>query len=202
MTENPTNTLNPQIKISNDDESTLPMCHFNAIIVVEPDEEEWAITIEEEDQAVLDSIFLRGEILINDLYPDDIDAPPPPPPPDLEIAEETRLIWLKNIGLNYFENAKEFFMASFRYEDYAQPPEEFDWYLQSAYTHHPEWRIAVIGAMLEYEVTDIANKVQQTGFDTTIVTRYCMTSEGFINMDDLIASIHEQRAKNKKKDAQ
>ena len=60
---------------------------------------------------------------------------------------------------------------------------------------HHTWRVAVVGAVINAEVTRIANVAHIPGLDTTLVTRYCFTSQSLTHIDELFAYIAQDRYK-------
>jgi hypothetical protein len=56
-------------------------------------------------------------------------------------------------------------------------------------------RVAIVGGTYGDEIIRAANAVQSLGFDTTIVTRYCISENVFINLDDVIDLLNAERKK-------
>jgi len=59
------------------------------------------------------------------------------------------------------------------------------YYLKGIAQEHPDWKVAVVGAMLEEDVIRVSNFVDQIGLSTTVLTRYCLTRDHFVNLDAL-----------------
>ena len=68
-------------------------------------------------------------------------------------------------------------------------------YIKGVAQEHPNWRVAVLGAMFEDDVIRIANVIQGAWLDTTVIARYCLSSKPFVNLDDLFALRDELRRK-------
>lgn len=120
-------------------------------------------------------------MLENELDPDsEIEAPNPA----ISLQGETQILWLRNSFFNYYtdfayEAASIIFQRD--YQDF-RLPETMIWYLESVYHHHPDWKVAVVGGMFEDEVTTTANMLHDMGFHTSILTRYCLSVNGFKQM--------------------
>jgi hypothetical protein len=74
--------------------------------------------------------------------------------------------------------------VSFHPDD-ARDIEHLYYYLRGLFVEHPDWQVAVIGAMYEDDVMRVANLLTQMGFNTTVLTRYCLSNQTFINLDHL-----------------
>jgi hypothetical protein len=46
--------------------------------------------------------------------------------------------------------------------------------------HFPDMKLVVIGGIFKNEVFRVANLFQESGIETTILTRYCFSEEGFV----------------------
>lgn len=172
--------LHPEILVTDDLGYDYPLQFFNLFIIVEPDEEEWEPhpDSDEDDPDVQQPWDIHCEMLENEIDPDsEIERPNP----DILLQRETQVLWLRNSIFNYytdfaFDSASVIFLRD--YKDFL-PPNNMIWYLESAYHYHPEWNIAVVGGMFEDDVTTTANIIHGIGFKTTILTRYCLSVNGF-----------------------
>jgi hypothetical protein len=181
------------VTISDADETALPISFFHIVVIVEPDPESY--------MPVAEDLEKLGEV-IYDLYARfDVDANPNNPvvKPDAnpEDTQETIYLWLRNFDedANYFKSLAETAYASVSFNVF--DPEDtghLEYYLTGLKMSHPGWRIAVIGAMYEDEVIRIANFLQNFGFPTTVLTRYCLSNQVFVNLDNLLE--HAQWVRN------
>jgi len=55
--------------------------------------------------------------------------------------------------------------------------------------------VAILGAMFEDDVIRVANAIHESGLETTVIQRYCLSSEAFDNLDDIFALIAKLRRK-------
>lgn len=168
--------LFPDVTITDDPGTQYPLQYFDLVILVEPDEEEWKPI--HDDPNTPQPWDLHCEMLLNELDPD---SEVSPPDPTVVFAETTRILWLRNTMFAYYsEFAYDFADIAIRHSGEEEEfPEDLAWYLKAAYRHHPEWKVAVIGGMFEDEVTRLTNLLIQIGYDTTILTRYCLSVKGF-----------------------
>lgn len=172
--------LHSGILVTDDPGYDYPLQFFNLFVIVEPDEEEWEPhpDSDEENLEVQQPWDIHCEMLENELDPDsDIEAANPV----ISMQRENQILWLCNSIFNYyadftFPNASVIFRRD--YKDFG-PPESMVWYLQSVQKYHPEWKVAVVGGTFEDEVTITANLLHEMGFNTTILTRYCLSANGF-----------------------
>lgn len=175
--------LHPEIFVTDDMGHDYPLQFFNLFIIVEPDEEEWEPhpDSDEDNPDVQQPWEIHCEMLENEVDPDsEVETPNPA----ISLQRETQILWLRNSFFNYytnftFESASVIFRRD--YEDF-RPPENMIWYLESVYQYHPEWKVAVVGGMFEDDVTTTANILHDIGFNTTILTRYCLSVNGFKQM--------------------
>ena len=171
-----------KVTISDAPKTELPLPSFDLLILVEPDPETW--------MAQPGTSEVWGEIIANhnDAIEDEIldDGPVPNPPPVVPIALTTDLALLRyNDAYTFYDPLLEFWIhAVFLLTDYSDL-EYFKLFLKGIASEHPDFRVAVIGAMLEEDVIRIANLVSETGLATTVITRYCLTRESFVNLDAL-----------------
>jgi hypothetical protein len=118
----------------------------------------------------------------------------PEAPDNLPAFVSNRVIWEGHDALDFYRAASEFASVTFGYggveDDFFT---ELGHYLQGLYAAHSEFRVAVVGAMVENEVLEVANLSSKIGFATTILTRYCFSKEAFVNLDDLSVEVNERR---------
>ena len=183
---------NPEIKISSLGFEHLPLVNFHIIAVVEPDPESWMPHIGDANK--LSSILqVYSEMISDELYPDfNLSALAVEAASDVEYP---RTIWVGGGSVSfYFEGIADVNAAvvfPFDFEEY----EDLRYYIQGIAQSHPTWRVAVLGAMFEDDVIRVANVIREAGLDTTVIARYCLSSEAFINLDDLFALRDDLRRK-------
>jgi hypothetical protein len=183
---------NPEIKISHLEFEQLPLVNFHIIAVVEPDPETWMAGLGDDEKldAVLDAYT---NMISDELYPDfNFSAFK-----NIKVASDVkypRMIWAGGGDASaYFGGIEGPFAATFPsdFEEY----DDLRFYIQGVAQNHPTWRVAVLGAMFEDDVIRVANVIQEAGLDTTVVARYCLSSNAFINLDELFALRNELRRK-------
>lgn len=172
--------LQSKILVTDDPGEDYPIQYFNLVIIIEPDEEEWIPHPDSEDDNpdIQQPWDIQCEMLENEI---DEESEFEATKPRIKMADKTEFLWLRNYLFNYYgdfayENASIIFRRDYESFD---PPENMMWFLQSAYIHHPEWRVAIIGGLFEDEVTSTANIIREIGFSATILTRYCLSVNGF-----------------------
>lgn len=175
--------LCPEILVTDDPGYDYPLQFFNLFILIEPDEEEWEPhpDSDEDNSDVQQPWDIHCEMLENEIDPD---SETEIPNPAISLQTQTQILWLRNSFFNYYtEFAFDFASVIFQrdYQDF-RLPENMIWYLDSVYQHHPEWKVAIVGGMFEDEVTTTANILHDIGFNTTILTRYCLSVNGFNQM--------------------
>ena len=174
----------PGIILSDSDENELPLFSFHLVVIVETDPESYMLPP--------DDIGRLGEFVYGLFTRFDAETDP-----DLRSkgelkyprdVDETIFIWLKyeDSNDNYFDSFAEagFSRVQFRLVD-SEDTEQFEYYLKGVYSVHPDWRVALFGAMFEDEVIGTANVVQTIGFSTTVMTRYCLSNKVFLDLDNL-----------------
>ncbi len=177
------------LTISTADALTLPLLSFHVLILVEPDPEEWMPALDDEDSFKLILKMYNGLISDELMWWDNPEAPN-----NLPDFVSNRVIWVGHDALDFYRAASEFASVTFGYWGVeADFFTELGYYLQGLYAAHPEFRLAVVGAMVENEVMEVANLSSQIGFVTTILTRYCFSKDAFVNLDDLSAEVNEHR---------
>ncbi|RPJ49431.1 MAG: hypothetical protein EHM21_07080 [Chloroflexi bacterium] len=176
----------PGVVISEADQSQLPLIAFHLVVIVEADQESY--------MPVPNDLVNLGYILYEayrsfeaEIDPDNTEAVNWEVPEDVE---ETAFVWLRNYDedANYYKQFAEtaYVKASFTLGD-LDDTEHFLYYLRGLAAAHPDWRAAVIGAMFEDEVMQVANLIDEVGFSTTVLTRYCLSNQAFVNLDNLFA---------------
>jgi len=182
---------NPQIKISDQDSVHLPLLNFHFIALVEPDPENWMPFLG--DGPKLSSILeLYTEIIFDELDPDE-----PRSREDIDFAPDfvfPKVLWVGGTALSFYDEIAEIYARVVFNDDYEEY-EDLRYYFQGVARAHPTWRVAVLGAMFEDDVIRVANAIQESGLETTVIQRYCLSSDAFINLDDLFASISKLQKK-------
>lgn len=178
--------LHPEIEISELEFPHLLLGNFHMVVLSEPDPETWMAHPEEED-AFIELLKIHSELIVDELY-GEIEIPED----GIEIADDVQETILVAVGESveiplYYHHAVSYAHAVFRSEDFEY--KRFSYFLRGVSEEHPGWRVAVIGGVYEDEIVRVANTVQEAGFDTTIVTRYCIPSNALIDLDELLASI-------------
>jgi 5,10-methenyltetrahydromethanopterin hydrogenase len=177
--------LHPKVKVSELDIPDLTLCNFHIVLVAEPDPETWMITTDDEEQ-FHETLEIISDLILNEVFGNG-------ELPDLKVelakdVEEPRLVTVGECEIPWFFPRLEWISrARFGFSDFEF--KDLGFYLQGIANQYPTWRVAVVGAVIHDEVTRIANVAQKAGLDTTIVTRYCFTSQSLVNLDELFASI-------------
>jgi len=173
----------PSIIFSDADQHDLPIEHFHLVILVEPDPETYM-------ELPADSSKLK--FVLNQID-EAIDAEIDPDregdyEPGIQLADSTTFVWLNYFGSEYFSEVADTVCvtATFTMFDY-DDLENFRYFLRGIAADHSDWRIAITGAMFEDDVIRVANLVQELGFETTVLTRYCLSNKTFVNLDNLFA---------------
>lgn len=183
-------SLDPRVKISDVDISSLPLRNFHIVILVEPDPETWMMPEEDEDN-LSQLLDMYSELIIDDAL-GDIDPANITVPIAKDVEETLIVIVSQSYEVLYFEPVAE-------YGDFIINNNDFEFerlrvLLEGIAKNYPAWkRIAIIGGMFGDEILRVANVVQAAGFDTTIVTRYCISEKVFVNLDDLFDAINAER---------
>ena len=171
--------LNPQIKVSDLEFPNLLLGNFHMVVLSEPDPETWMANLDEEEEFA-EILHKHSEQIIEELYgefklPED----------GLKIANDVQRNILVAVGEaevpRYYYQAVDSAHAIFKFEETEY--RQLGYYLHGVRKQHPDWRVAVVGAAYEDEVVRVANKVQEAGFDTTIVARYCISSHSLVDLD-------------------
>lgn len=174
--ENRTKRFLQDILVSNDPGNQFPIYSFDFFVVVEPDQRTFIVedgldlALSAEKLAAQVSEKMANEALLTD---DMISSHA-----QSTLPEKTRILWLRNSTDNFFvQYGQNYAYVSFQYSSEHEITDDLRWYLQAVYQNHPNWRVAVVGGMLEDEVIDTANFFREMGFDTTVLTRYCLSKQ-------------------------
>jgi hypothetical protein len=170
----PNFSLNQCVFVTDELANKLPILSFDLVVIVEPDQSALVNnpciyphdSLDELSriycESLADEALEKGAFAFEDgkiLSPDN-----------------TRFLWLRNFADTYFKTfAGDAAQISFHYGGDIRIPEDMHWYVQSAYQHHPDWQVAIIGGLLEADIVPVANLFQEAGFQTTVLTRYCLT---------------------------
>ena len=183
-------SLHPKVKISDLDISSLPLCNFHIVVLVEPDPETWMAPEIDED-SFTQLLKMYSELIIDEVV-GDFD-PTIITVPIAKDVEQTLIIMVsESHEAVYFEPVAE-------YSDFIVNNNNFEFerlrlLLDGIVKNHPAWnRIGIIGGMYGDDIVRVANAVQAAELDTTIVTRYCISEKVFINLDELFDAIDTER---------
>ena len=182
---------NPQIKISDQDLVHLPLLNFHIIALVEPDPESW-MPFQGDGTKLNSTLELYSDIIVDELDPDVHQSRE-----GVELATDVgfpRILWVGGTALSFYEDIAEIFASVVFNHDYEEY-EDLRFYIQGVAQAYPTWRVAVLGAMFEDDVIRVANAIHESGLETTVIQHYCLSSEAFVNLDDLFASIAKLRRK-------
>jgi hypothetical protein len=170
--------LRPGITVSDAAYSQLPISHFDVVIIMEPDEQEW--DPQSDDSSIKQPWDYHCEMLLNEIDPESEEVDPIDD--EVTMIGDNRILWIRNIFFPYYELfALDNASIIFNIEDSAYTiPEDIILYFSAAHRKYPQWNIAVMGGLFEDEVTRMANLTDRMGFKTTILTRYCLSVNGFI----------------------
>lgn len=173
----------PSIVFSDADQYDLPIQHFHLVILIEPDPETY-MELPGDSSKLQFVLNQMGEAINTEIDPDrewDYE-------PGIQFADSTTFVWLNYFGSEYFSEVVDTVgvTATFTMLDY-DDLENFRYFLRGIAADHSDWRGAVIGGMFEDDVIRVANLVQEVGFATTVLTRYCLSNKTFVNLDNLYA---------------
>ena len=160
----------PKVIISDAPSTELPLHTINLVTLVEPDPETWMVRPGSSD--VWNEIVHGYNEAISDEFPD--------------YAIPFMALLHYQDAYNIFDYLVDigFVNVIFHLCD-CNDLSSFGYYLQGIIHGFPACQVAVIGAMLDEDIIRIANLVSETGLPTTVLTRYCLTRESFINLDAL-----------------
>lgn len=171
-------TFNNGILVTDDQGAHFPIRFFDLVVIVEPDQFKWTPDRVLDLDNELDEIWdIQCEMISHETFSEEkIENQDVA----VDFAEETRFLWLRNFAFNYYEKfAGGAAQIAFHYDDHRNFSDDMQWYLQAAFKHHPNWRVAIIGGLFEVEVVMAANQIHAMGFNTTVLTRYCLSTSGF-----------------------
>jgi hypothetical protein len=183
-------SLDPKVKISDLDISSLPLRNFHIVVLVEPDPETWMMPEDDMDN-LFELLKMYSELIVDDAI-GEIDPKIMAVPFSKDVEETLIIIVSESYGLHYFEPVAE-------YSDFIVNNSNFEFerlrlLLDGIIKNYPAWnRVGIIGGVYEDEIVRVANAVQAAGFDTTIVTRYCISEKVFINLDELFDALNAER---------
>ena len=185
-------TLDPKVKVSDADIRELPLYNFHVVVVVEPDPETWALP-DEEFESLSEFLEMQCDLIAQDVIDSDELADIALPPRAKDVEQTLMIIATEGLDvLLYFEPVDQY--SQFTIKDNNFEFDKLRLLLDGIAKSHPEWnRIAIVGGVYEDEVIRAANTVQAAGFDTTIVTRYCISEKIFDNLDDILAAIDAEK---------
>ncbi len=99
--------------------------------------------------------------------------------------KHTHVIWLRYFSDGFFAGAAQFCNAIFNFFDYDDTA-NLKIFMGGIKFSHPDWKVAIVGGLFEDDVIRIANLVSKTGFQTTVLSRQCISRNIFINLDELL----------------
>ncbi len=185
-------TLDPKVKVSDADIRELPLYNFHVVVVVEPDPETWVLP-DEEFESLSEFLEMQCDLIAQDVIDSDELADIALPPRAKDVEQTLMIIATEGLDvLLYFEPVDQY--SQFTIKDNNFEFDKLRLLLDGIAKSHPEWnRIAIVGGVYEDEVIRAANTVQAAGFDTTIITRYCISEKIFDNLDDILAVIDAEK---------
>lgn len=175
--------LNPGVKVSDLDMSLLPLFNFHIVVVVEPDPESWALPNNDKER-FSQLLEMRSELIVDDIFQNDTEPGVITAPAAGDVSETLIITVGEGQGFYYFTPMLE-------YSSYTASLNDFDFdklrvLLDGIIKNFPLWkRVAVVGGVYEDEIIRVANTVQKAGFDTTIITRHCISNDVFDNLDEI-----------------
>lgn len=173
----------PQINISYQNPEELPITDFQLILMVEPDPETYMIFPEDHQNL---SYLLRDmqRVIEWELDPDRVYAKD-----ESKVTEryEPAYVWIRYFDdVSLYGNIADYVSCDVTINLMVYDLlDHLKFYLQGVYSEHPDWKVGVFGAVIEDDVINVANLSQETGFSTTVLTRYCISNKAFANLDDL-----------------
>lgn len=175
----------PGVILSDEDMQGLPLLSFHLGVIVEPDPESYLLIPGDSEffGPYLHDKFIEFEKEL------DLDSPIASHPLFQQDRDSTEFVWLKyqDESVNVFTKFANHAFTTVQFLLFnGKDSESFGYYLKGIYADHPDWRVAIIGASFEDEVIYFANCVQNMGFSTTVLTRYCMSKQAFIDIDKYI----------------
>ena len=185
--------LNPKVKISDLDLTSLPLWHFHIVVLVEPDPETWIMP--DDDMDNLDKLLsMYSDLIIDDVFGDIDPSIITTPTPD-DVKDTFIIMAGEGLGQSFS------FEPVIGYSDFIVNNNNFEFdklrlLLDGIAKNYPtKKKVAVVGGMYGDEIVRAANAIQSADFDTTIVTRYCISEKVFVNLDDMIDALNAERRK-------
>ena len=178
----PNSSLNQGVFVTDELANKLPILSFDLVVIVEPDQ---SALIHNPYFDLHDPLYELSHIYCERLADEALEKGAFAFEDGKILSpDETRFLWVRNFADTYFkEFAGDAAQISFHYGGNFRIPEDMLWYVQAAYQHHPDWRVAVIGGLLEADIIPAANLFQATGFQTTVLTRYCLSLANATNLE-------------------
>ena len=178
---------NPRVVISDAEIADLPLCSFHIVAVVEPDPESW-MAHQKDEEKLSELLGIYCDLIDGELFEDsELNAILAQTATFSSDVTEPRLIWVGGLEAQFFEPIS--YWSRIIFGDYYEDFEDLGYYTRGIAAEHQNWRAAVIGAMFEDEVMRVANVIEESGLSVTVLTRYCLSSQSFINLDDLFDEI-------------
>lgn len=157
----------PSLQIRTDNRRTLPLSHFQLLVVVEPNPETWTLSPGEE------ATYAYRTRLLSEMIMDELTEDHNP-----EAYDRLVVLWIKGSLFPYsnpvVEELSDLTITSLF--DYGHL-EHLGYYISGVSLYHPDWRAAVIGAADQQEVIRVGNVLQDSGLWTTVLGRYCYPEE-------------------------
>ena len=185
--------LNPNVKISDLDLTSLPLRNFHIVVSVEPDPETWVMPDDDMDN-LSKLLKMYSELIIDDVLGDIDPSVITVPIPD-DVKDTFIIMAGEGLGQSFY------FESVTAYSDFIVNNNNFEFeklrlLLDGIAKNYPARnRVAIVGGMYDDEIVRAANAVQSAGFDTTIVTRYCISEKVFVNLDEMIDALNAERKK-------
>lgn len=183
--------LDPKVKISDLDLSSLPLRNFHIVVVIEPDPETWAMP--DDDMENLSKLLkMYSELIIDDAI-GEVDTSAITVPFSDDVEKTFIIMAGEGFGGDYY------FKPVTEYSDFIVHNDNFEFeklclLLDGIAKKYPtQNRVGIVGGMYGDEIVRAANAIQSSGFDTTIVTRYCISEKVFINLDEMFDLLNAER---------
>lgn len=189
--------MNSHLTISHEDPDHLPIQLFDLIIIVEPDQEKWMPDFQDQDEKQ-PAWGEHIEMIECEL---DSDLPRKTIAVEYDHLKENKFVWmpwaLQGEGL-YGDWAIEYCDMLFRFHNPDEIPGDLKIYLEALYKISPQQKIALIGGMFEDEIEMVAQFTAEIGFDTTVLARYCLSGNAFVDLDNLSEQMSTWFQENKR----
>jgi hypothetical protein len=183
--------LDPKVKVSDLDLSSLPLRNFHIIVVVEPDPETWAMP-DDDMENLSELLKMYSKLIIDDaigeIDPSSITVP---------ISEDVKKTFIIMAGEGF--GGDYYFKPVVTYSDFIVNSNNFEFeelclLLDGIAKNYPtQNRVGIVGGMYGDEIIRAANAIQSSGFNTTIITRYCISEKVFVNLDKMIDLLNTER---------